>query len=526
MSEVKELRPYQSECVDIINNLESGSYLVAMATGLGKTVVFSHLKRRGRVLILSHRDELVHQPEKYFECSFGVEQAKEHSNGEEVVSASVQSLVRRLNRFSPDDFDMIITDEAHHAVAASYQKIYDYFKPRLHIGFTATPNRGDRVRLDKIYEKIIYQKDLKWGIHEHYLTDIDCYQVDIGYDISKVKRKMGDFDNHQLAKAIDQKVMNEGIAKAYEKYAVGQTVIFATSVEHAVNIASLIPGAVVVTGATKHRDEIIKKFTNREIPCIVNCMVFTEGTDIPLIETIIIARPTTNTSLYIQMVGRGLRLYKGKKILTLIDCVGVTGKLNICTAPSLLGLDTSAVPKNMKKCIKGKLTDMEQTIAQLSDNPDAWVLNSSRVDLFSQTNDADLQGINWTLMYDQSLLCSLGKKYGKVLIFSPNELGLCDAVLEDRYGNQKQILCKDVPLQNALNTVSDYLHRNCVEAENLWNLDRVRGWGEKPISEKQEKLISTLLKKAENVKKYHADNYDVSNLNMQQASAFLNHLLN
>ena len=73
MSEIKELRPYQSECVDIINNLESGSYLVAMATGLGKTVVFSHLKRRGRVLILSHRDELVHQPEKYFDCSFGVE---------------------------------------------------------------------------------------------------------------------------------------------------------------------------------------------------------------------------------------------------------------------------------------------------------------------------------------------------------------------------------------------------------------------------------------------------------------------
>ena len=99
------LRDYQQECVNIINSLDSGSYLVAVATGLGKTVIFSHIKRRGRMLILSHREELVWQPRKYFDCTFGVEQADNHSNGEEVVSASVQSLVRRLDSFSPDDFD-------------------------------------------------------------------------------------------------------------------------------------------------------------------------------------------------------------------------------------------------------------------------------------------------------------------------------------------------------------------------------------------------------------------------------------
>ena len=70
------LRPYQQECVDIINNLEPGSYLAVMATGLGKTVCFSHINRPGKMLILSHREELVHQPEKYFDCSFGVERAE------------------------------------------------------------------------------------------------------------------------------------------------------------------------------------------------------------------------------------------------------------------------------------------------------------------------------------------------------------------------------------------------------------------------------------------------------------------
>ena len=88
-----------------------------------------------------------------------------------------------------------------------------------------------------------------------------------------------------------------------------------------------IPGARVVTGETENRDEIIADFTARKIPCIVNCMVFTEGTDMPLIETVIIARPRRNASLYAQRGGRGLRLQEGKKELLLMDCVGVTGKI-------------------------------------------------------------------------------------------------------------------------------------------------------------------------------------------------------
>ena len=168
-----ELSDYQLECLEIINSLDSGSYLVAVATGLGKTVIFSHIKRRGRMLILSHREELVWQPRKYFDCSYGVEQAEHHSNGEEVVSASVQSLVRRLDSFAPDEFDIIITDEAHHAVADTYRQIYEHFKPRLHIGFTATPNRADNVKLGEVFSKIIYERNLKWGIKHGYLSYIN-----------------------------------------------------------------------------------------------------------------------------------------------------------------------------------------------------------------------------------------------------------------------------------------------------------------------------------------------------------------
>ena len=107
------LRPYQQECIDKIDALPDGSSVLAqMATGLGKTVTFANIPRRGRMLILSHREELVRQPLKYFNCSTGVEMATEHSTPlDEVVSASVQTLTRRLDRFAPDSFDIIVTDE-------------------------------------------------------------------------------------------------------------------------------------------------------------------------------------------------------------------------------------------------------------------------------------------------------------------------------------------------------------------------------------------------------------------------------
>ena len=136
-----KLRDYQEEVLNIIDNLEPGAYLIQMATGLGKTATFTNIKRKGRVLVLAHREELINQPVKYYDCPVGIEMAYKHSNGEEVVIASVMTLIHRLDKFEPDEFDMIIIDEAHHAAATSYKKIINYFKPRLLLGFTATTNR-------------------------------------------------------------------------------------------------------------------------------------------------------------------------------------------------------------------------------------------------------------------------------------------------------------------------------------------------------------------------------------------------
>ena len=170
------------------------------------------------MLILSHRDELVHQPEKYFDCSFGVEQGPETSHGEEVVSASVQSLVRRLDKF--------VCDEAHHSSASTYRTILDYFKPRLLLGFTATPNRNDGVGLKEIYSDIIYERNLRWGIENGYLSDIHCLRVDIGVDLRRVAQRLGDYAPDSLEHAMNIEGANEAIAEAYRLYAKPPVLIF------------------------------------------------------------------------------------------------------------------------------------------------------------------------------------------------------------------------------------------------------------------------------------------------------------
>ena len=190
-----ELRDYQKECIEIVDNLPDGSRtIVCLATGLGKTVTASRFKSKGRVLWLSHRDELVYQPKRYYNTSFGIEKGKDTSDKERVVSASVQSLANdnRLKKFKPTDFDIIICDEAHHAAAPTYKKILGYFKPRKLIGLTATPKRGDGVKLTDVFDTICFTRDLKWGIENNYLTRIQAVRVSAAFDFKKMKTSMGD----------------------------------------------------------------------------------------------------------------------------------------------------------------------------------------------------------------------------------------------------------------------------------------------------------------------------------------------
>ena len=495
-----ELRSYQKECIDTIDAQRPGSYLVQMATGLGKTVTFANISRRGeRMLILSHREELVEQPRKYFDCTYGIERAKDHSNGEEVVSASVQTLVRRMDRFQPEDFGLIICDEAHHAAARTYRTIFDYFRPEKLIGFTATPNRGDKVRLDTVFQDIIFERDLKWGIQNGYLTDIHCRRVDIGFDLSAVHTRHGDYAPGELEGAMEGTA--DAIAQAYREMAVGATLIFAVSVHQAEEIAKRIPGAVTVTGETKDRASIIQAFTAGDIPCIVNCMVFTEGTDIPRVETVIIAMPTQSEALYAQMVGRGLRLYPGKKQLELIDCVGITGRASLCTAPSLLGIDMENVPPRKQGEIEGMLFELPDRVAAATDTPESWIKNIKLVDLWAQEQKYQLHNVNWFKMPDGSLVVSLEDRQN-ITIPCPDALGMVNLTDGRR-----------ISMQKALDEAYLSLIRDHIDCRRLWDLEIVKRWGKSPATPKQLEIIRRRCK-----------GFDTTGLTKGDASQIMNRL--
>ena len=492
-----ELRDYQKECIDIIEAKAPGAYLCQMPTGCGKTATFTHIPRNGgRVLVLAHREELVRQPARYYDCPVGFEIAKERSHGEDVVIASVQSLVNRLDRFSYDEFDKIITDEAHHAAAGTYKKIYDYFSPEKHIGFTATPNRGDKAKLDDVYSEIIFQRDLRWAIKSGYLCDIHCLRVNIGFDLSAVHTRHGDYAPGELEEAMDGTA--DAIAEAYREHAKGATLIFAVSVNQAEEIAKRIPGAVVVTGKTKDRADIIERFTRREIPCIVNVMVFTEGTDIPLVETVIIARPTQSEALYTQMVGRGLRTHPEKEKLILIDCVGVTGKASLCTAPTLIGIDLKDVPANKTEQIQGPIFELPEKAIAAADCPESWIKNVQIVDLWAKGMSYNLHDVNYFKMPDGTLICSLPNRKN-IVIPCPDQLGRVV------FGGES------VPYQAALDRAYHELCDLHADSKMIWDLNAASAWGKKPATENQLRSIRKKVK-----------NFDPAGLNRLQASQILN----
>lgn len=498
-----QLRPYQQECIDILEHKPDGRYLVQMATGLGKTATFTHLPRHGDVLLLSHREELVRQPLRYYTgCRTGVEMAGESSKpSDEVVSASVQSLVHRLERFEPERFHTIIVDEAHHAAASTYRKVLDYFTPHKVIGFTATPNRSDKARLSDVFDEIVFRRDLRWGISQGYLCDIFCRRIDIGYDLRQVHTRNGDYAPGELDEAMAG--TEDAVAEAYRKYAKGATLIFAASVRHAEQIARRIDGAVVVTGKTPNRSEIIRRFTVREIPCLVNCMVFTEGTDMPLVETVIIARPTQSDSLYAQMVGRGLRLHPDKDKLTLMDCVGVTGKAHLCTAPTLLGVDLSQIPQSRQQEVEGLLFELPEKAELASDCPQSWIRNTQIVELWAKQQQYDTRGIHFFRMPDGRLVCSL-KDRKKLVIPCQDELG------NTVYGGRA------MPMQEAIDKVYQELLTDYPDQRYLWDLSRAKRWGTAPASEKQVELIR---------KKCRKYPVDCGGLTKLQASQILNRLM-
>ncbi len=307
-----ELRPYQQECIEAIESAEKdGTHrqLVALPTGTGKTILFSTAakQRNGRTLILAHRDELIQQAVDkltmvWDNVRVGVVKAERNEIDKQVVVGSVQT-VSRENRLEqlPQDFDFIISDEAHHARAETYCRIYKHLGVMaedgeelhtdvLHLGVTATPERTDKLGLSDIFDEIVFHRSIQEFIPD-YLCDLRCVQIMTNIDVDGVETWAGDLRTEQLSALLNTGNCNELIVEAWKEHALGRlTLVFTTDVAHARDLCVAFQTAGIeaawVCGETPldERRDILAKFAQREIEVLTNCAVLIEGYDNPALD--------------------------------------------------------------------------------------------------------------------------------------------------------------------------------------------------------------------------------------------------
>ena len=333
------LRDYQQTGVDLIRGefvKKIRSTLFVLATGGGKTVIFCHVAqqtaaRNKNVLILVHRVELLRQTSKALSKSnveHGLINPKYTPNLTAPVQvASVQTLIKRLSQMTPPD--LIIIDEAHHATAGSWRKVVDYFPNARILGVTATPIRGDRKGLDELFESIVVGPQTPDLIELGFLVKPIIYAPPKQIDFSEVKVVRGDYDSKQITEIMDRPTITGSAVEHYSKICPGvPCVVFCVSVSHAEHVAEDFRqkgfSAYSVDGSMDddQRSRILSGLGDGTIQIVTSCDLISEGTDIPAIECAILLRPTQSTGLYIQQVGRALRLSEGKTRAVILDHVG------------------------------------------------------------------------------------------------------------------------------------------------------------------------------------------------------------
>lgn len=370
-----ELRPYQREAVDAIERewgLGRRATLLVLPTGCGKTVVFNEVARRevergGRVLVLAHRGELLEQAADKLRRATGlacsVEKAGDTSVGtfERVTVGSVQTLMRerRLAALGRDRFTLIIVDEAHHAVSASYRQVLDFFEGARVLGVTATADRGDRKSLGEVFDSLAYEYSLPNAIRDGYLVPIEAQTIPLKIDITGVSTRSGDYALEEVGTALDPYLPAIADEMAGAGLHGGHTVAFLPLIATSQKFCRLLRergfAAAEVNGQSDNRAEVLADFAAGRYDVLCNSMLLTEGWDCPSVDCIVVLRPTKVRSLYAQMVGRGTRLSPetGKERLLLLDFLWMTDRHELCR-PAHLVAGSPEVADRMTEILEQK----------------------------------------------------------------------------------------------------------------------------------------------------------------------------
>ena len=324
---------------ELQTTIEEGytSAMVVMATGLGKTYLAGFFaKNFKRILFIAHREEILHQARKSFnniipEKTYGIYNGKEKVGQADTVFASIYtlSMKRHLEFFTPDDFDLIIIDEFHHAAANTYQRVLDYFNPKFLLGITATPDRNDNRDVYAICDgNVAYRIDFLEAIQHQWLAPFRYYGVYDNTDYSQITWLGNRYAEEELLQIQLREDMAEKILDAWNKHKQTRTIVFCSSIKQAIflsdyfnskgyNTVSLHSQQVKVG-----RADAIELLEKGQLDAIFTVDLFNEGVDIPAVDTLLFVRPTESLTVFTQQVGRGLRLHSDKSHCVIIDLIG------------------------------------------------------------------------------------------------------------------------------------------------------------------------------------------------------------
>jgi DNA repair protein RadD len=339
-----QLRDYQQTAIEGVREAFRAGHrapLLVAPTGAGKTVMFGFVasetaKRGRRVLILAHRRELIRQASRKLTetgVPHGIIAPGNTPTRDLVQVASVQTLGRRINR--ADAPDLIVIDEAHHAVAGQWAQIIAAYPQARLMGVTATPERMDGrglgVEAGGCFDSLVMGPAVADLVTGGFLTPTKIWAPSEAPDLSGVRTRGGDYDAGALADAMAKpQIVGDAVAH-YQKHAPGQpAILFSPSVAHAEAMAEAFRAAgiraVAASGATEasKRDAAIAGLATGAVQVLCSCDLISEGLDVPAVGAVILLRPTKSLGLYLQQVGRGLRPAAGKAHLVVLDHAGNT----------------------------------------------------------------------------------------------------------------------------------------------------------------------------------------------------------
>lgn len=463
-------RSYQQEAEDaVFDHLSEGvrKQLVVLATGLGKTFIGANIIKRMqhvmnstkgsfRMLWITHAEELIDQSTMSVLSEYIGDEAPEHikkaggvvdfmklgkglfhnemhmlitdtlglvkqtqfSIDKPIVVASIQTIVNRLDLIDPKHFDLIVVDEAHMSGAPTWSKVLNYFQPELLLGLTATPYRKDGVSLSDLFDKIVFERDIKYGVDNGFLCKIDAIRVKTVSDLDRVHSQAGDLNQKELRAAVDTPERNKLIVEKYKQYASGRMAfVFCVDIGHAMNLSDAfseagLPATFVVSDEElcPDRKDRIELYRNGHYIVLTNVNILTTGIDVPNTSCIIMARPTKSKTLYLQAIGRGTRLKDGTckfKDLLIIDVVDNTSKhslINTWTLEKELPPDQRVFISDEKK--EKLITERQRKMTEIDRDQKVQLLEPPKVKIYDTirtrepATPAQLHYISTKLGYD------------------------------------------------------------------------------------------------------------------------------